>query len=225
MKPFRLLEDNVLIRLEPLEAQSGAIHVVRSGEWDNQRLARVLMCGPGHYTEPYFGGPRGALVEVEPKPGDLVLVSKHSGHTYRRGLDIHTPRQNADTSFGELFDERGEYRIIRAEEAYARRTTDGLEALGRHVVIKRDDFEEKTPGGIVIPRTVDDKNLNGTVVSIGRGRALRDGSFRRHEIEVGDRILFGQHAGNPITVPGLEGLMVLRDEDVIATYGEAEAAE
>jgi chaperonin GroES len=225
MKPFRLLEDNVLIRLEPLEGQSGAIHVVRSGEWDNQRLARVLMCGPGHYTEPYFGAPRGAFVPVEPKPGDLVLVSKHSGHTYRRGLDIHTPRQNANAEFGEMFDERGEYRVIRAEEAYARRTVDGLEALGRHVIVKRDDFEEKTPGGIIIPLTVDDKNSNGTVVSVGRGRTLRDGTFRQHELEVGDRVLFGQHAGNPITVPGLEGLMVLRDEDVIATYGAAEAAE
>jgi hypothetical protein len=78
-------------------------------------------------------------------------------------MDIHTPRQNQDAEFKDLFGEDGDYRIIRAEEAYARLTPEGpasLEALGANVIIKREQFE-RTVGGLYIPDTVEDPNRNG----------------------------------------------------------------
>ena len=54
---IRLLEDNVAIKLEPLNQQHGVIHVVREKVKVEQRLARVLACGPGHHTEPSVSAP------------------------------------------------------------------------------------------------------------------------------------------------------------------------
>ena len=42
-----------------------------------------------------------------------------------------------------------------------------LKPLGDRVLIKREDAEEKTSGGIIIPETSKEKPSKGTVVAVG----------------------------------------------------------
>ena len=83
------------------------------------------------------------------------------------------------------------------------------------VIVKREEEERKSPGGIVIPDTAAEKPIRGKVVAVGKGKILEDGKVRPLDVKVGDRILFGKYGGNEVKVDG-EELLVLREEDVMA---------
>ena len=51
-----------------------------------------------------------------------------------------------------------------------------LQPLGDRVVVQRDESEAVTAGGIVLPDSAKDAPARGTVVSVGDGIILPDGS-------------------------------------------------
>ena len=51
-----------------------------------------------------------------------------------------------------------------------------LQPLGDRVVVEREESEGRTAGGIVLPDTAKDKPARGTVISVGDGRLLDDGT-------------------------------------------------
>ena len=85
------------------------------------------------------------------------------------------------------------------------------------VVLKREEAESKTAGGIVLPDTAKDKPQKGTVVSIGDGHVSKDGKRNPLTLKVGDRVIFSSYAGDEITV-GDEQYLLLRESDVLAVY-------
>ena len=65
-----------------------------------------------------------------------------------------------------------------------------LAPLGERVVVERDEQEEVTTGGIVLPGSAQDKPARGTVVSVGDGKLLDDGSRAEFQVKVGDHVIF-----------------------------------
>lgn len=58
------------------------------------------------------------------------------------------------------------------------------------LVIKPDEQEEKTESGLVMPKTLDFVSKMGTVIAIGPGRTLDDGSRITPSVKVGDRVIW-----------------------------------
>ena len=90
-----------------------------------------------------------------------------------------------------------------------------LQPLGDRVVVERDESEDKTTGGIVLPESAKDKPARGTVISIGTGRLLDDGSRGPMQVKKGDRILFSSYAPETIKL-GEDELLLMREEDILA---------
>jgi chaperonin GroES len=90
-----------------------------------------------------------------------------------------------------------------------------LQPLGDRVVIEREESEAVTAGGIVLPDTAKDKPARGTIVSVGDGRLLDDGSRGKFQVKVGDRVLFSSYAGEEFKIGDRE-LMLMREEDIMA---------
>ena len=90
-----------------------------------------------------------------------------------------------------------------------------LQPLGDRVVIQREEAEEKTAGGIVLPDTAKDKPARGIVVSVGEGRLLDDGSRSKMQVAAGDRVLFSSYAGDEFQIDG-EDLGLMREDDILA---------
>jgi chaperonin GroES len=67
--------------------------------------------------------------------------------------------------------------------------------LGDRIVVRLDEPEKETSFGIVIPETAGDKPQEGTVVAVGPGRTLDDGSRENLDVAVGDRVLIAKHSG------------------------------
>ncbi len=90
-----------------------------------------------------------------------------------------------------------------------------LQPLGERVVVERDESEETTAGGIVLPDTAKDKPARGQIVSIGNGRLLEDGTRSALQVKVGDRVIFSSYAGETFKVDDRE-LLLMREDDVLA---------
>ena len=90
-----------------------------------------------------------------------------------------------------------------------------LQPLGDRVVVEREQSEEKTAGGILLPDAAKDKPARGTIVSVGEGRLLDNGSRSALQVKVGDRVIFSSYAGETFKV-GEDELLLMREEDILA---------
>ena len=90
-----------------------------------------------------------------------------------------------------------------------------LQPLGDRVVITRDESEDVTAGGIVLPDSAKDKPARGIVKSVGDGRLLDDGTRAAFQVKVGDRVIFSSYAGDTFTIDD-EELLLMREEDILA---------
>jgi len=70
-----------------------------------------------------------------------------------------------------------------------------LRPLGDRVVVKPTPREEMTKTGIVLPDTAKEKPQEGSVIAIGPGRILDDGSREAMDVEVGQKVLYAKYAG------------------------------
>ena len=89
-----------------------------------------------------------------------------------------------------------------------------IRPLQDRILIKRVKEEEKTKGGIIIPDTAKEKPVEGEVVAVGNGKIQDDGTVRKLDVKVGDRILFGKYSGTEVKIDGEERL-IIREDDVL----------
>ena len=89
-----------------------------------------------------------------------------------------------------------------------------IRPLQDRLVVSRIAEEEKTKGGIIIPDTAKEKPIEGEVVAVGNGKIQEDGSVRKLDVKVGDRVLFGKYSGTEVKIDGEETL-ILREEDIL----------
>lgn len=86
--------------------------------------------------------------------------------------------------------------------------------LDDKVIVRRDDAEEKSPGGIVLPDVSKERPRRGRVLAVGPGKMLKDGTRSQMPITEGDRVVFGQTSG--WTMPGDPDLVVLQIDSILA---------
>ena len=92
-----------------------------------------------------------------------------------------------------------------------------IQPLGDRVLVRRDESEEVTSGGIVLPDAAQDKPSRGEVISVGNGRLLDDGTRGKLQVKAGDHVLFNSYAGESFEI-GDEELMLMREEDILAVF-------
>ena len=80
------------------------------------------------------------------------------------------------------------------------------------ILVRQDDPEEVTEGGIIIPDTAKEKPKQGVIVVSGK-------PLKRKQMDVGDRVLFADHAGTVINLDDkeldLQGEFVLLKQDQV----------
>lgn len=90
-----------------------------------------------------------------------------------------------------------------------------LKPLGDRVLVKREDAEEKTSGGIIIPDTSKEKPSKGSVVAIGDGARDEKGNLIPMNLKVGDKVFFTKWGGTEIKVDD-EELLIMKESDILA---------
>jgi len=88
--------------------------------------------------------------------------------------------------------------------------------LKDRVIIKCDQMEKTTRGGIIIPDTATGiRRDRGTVMAVGKGEWLSiAGRYREPEVKVGDRVLYSHVAG--VFIDEEKTMLNIRECDIIA---------
>ncbi|MGB2823674.1 MAG: co-chaperone GroES [Phycisphaerae bacterium] len=90
-----------------------------------------------------------------------------------------------------------------------------IRPLGEKVLVKRLEAEDMTRGGIVLPDTAKEKPQKGTVLAVGDGKLLDDGSRAKFQVKKGDKVLFASYGGTEVKV-GSEEYLLMDESDILA---------
>jgi chaperonin GroES len=91
--------------------------------------------------------------------------------------------------------------------------------LHDRVLVRRNEADEKTAGGIIIPDTAKEKPSQGEVISVGPGRRDESGKLIPIDIKAGDRVLFGKWSGTEVKIDG-EDLLIMKESDILGIVEE-----
>ena len=85
-----------------------------------------------------------------------------------------------------------------------------IKPLGDRVLVKVEEADQKTAGGIYIPDTAQEKTQNGVVLAIGDDEEIK--------VKVDDKIIYDKYAGTSVKVDDEEQL-ILKAADILAVIG------
>src|SRR5947209_18336049 len=105
------------------------------------------------------------------------------------------------------------------KEKKATKSNMKLQPLGDRVVVRREEGESRTAGGIVLPDAAKEKPTRGVIEAVGNGKLLDDGTRGKLQVNVGDRVLFTTWAGETFKI-GEEELLLMREEDILAVLND-----
>ncbi|ERL65477.1 co-chaperone GroES [Schleiferilactobacillus shenzhenensis] len=90
-----------------------------------------------------------------------------------------------------------------------------LKPLGDRVIVKVQEEEEQTVGGIVLASNAKQKPQTGEVVAVGEGALNDKGDRIKPSIAKGDKVLFDKYAGSEVSYED-QKYLVLHEKDVMA---------
>ena len=79
-----------------------------------------------------------------------------------------------------------------------------LKPLGDRVIVKQDEAEETTAGGLILAHDAKEKPQTGVVLKVGEGKLDKDGNLVPVPVKEGDRVLYGKYGGTEVKVNGEE---------------------
>ena len=90
-----------------------------------------------------------------------------------------------------------------------------IRPLHDRVLVRREEEETKTAGGIVLPGSAADKPSRGEIIAVGNGKIPENGYVRPLGVKAGDKVIFGQYAGSTVKVEG-EELLIMSEAEILA---------
>lgn len=90
-----------------------------------------------------------------------------------------------------------------------------IEPLGDRLIVRQSEAADKSAGGIILPKQAQEPPKEGTVVAVGPGRKLEDGTVIPIQIALDDHIVFASYAGEAVQVDE-EEYVLLKEDDVLA---------
>ncbi|WP_411842585.1 co-chaperone GroES [Salinicoccus sp. HZC-1] len=93
-----------------------------------------------------------------------------------------------------------------------------LKPLGNRVVIDLTQKEETTKSGIILTESAKEKPQEGTVVAVGSGKVLENGTRVDLEVKEGDRVVYSKFAGTEVKHEN-QDYLIIADTDILAIIG------
>ncbi|QCI18591.1 co-chaperone GroES [Buchnera aphidicola] len=91
-----------------------------------------------------------------------------------------------------------------------------IRPLHDRVLVKRQEAESKSAGGIVLTGSAASKSNRGTVTAVGNGRILDNGEIKPLDVKVGDVVIFNEGYGAKTEKIDNEELLILTESDILA---------
>jgi len=86
-----------------------------------------------------------------------------------------------------------------------------VKPIGDRLLVKPNQGETKTKGGILIPQTAQEKTTEGIVVAVGDDKDVI-------KVKEKDHVIYDKYAGTEIKIEG-EDHLIIKMDDVLAVIG------
>ncbi|BCN92619.1 10 kDa chaperonin [Thiomicrorhabdus immobilis] len=91
-----------------------------------------------------------------------------------------------------------------------------IKPLQDRVVVRRVEEQKESAGGIILPGSAQEQQNIGEVVAVGPGKASDSGAIIAMTVKVGDKVMFGQYAGQEVKDDAGQPVMIMREDDIVA---------
>ena len=85
-----------------------------------------------------------------------------------------------------------------------------IQPLSDRVLVEPQAAETKTASGLYIPDSAKEKQQQGKVIAVGKGKKDYDMT-----VKVGDIVLYGKYSGSELKLDG-DDYLIMREEDILA---------
>lgn len=88
--------------------------------------------------------------------------------------------------------------------------------LGNRLLVERSKVAQ-TKQGIYLPDSAKETPREGTIIAMGEGKLLEDGSILPLSVEKGNKVLFGAYSGTEVPSDNNDvDLLILSEDDILA---------
>ncbi|GAA0295502.1 co-chaperone GroES [Psychrosphaera haliotis] len=91
-----------------------------------------------------------------------------------------------------------------------------IRPLHDRLIVKRNEQETKSAGGIVLTGSAAEKSTRGEVIAVGNGRILENGDVRPLDVKVGDTVIFSDGYGVKTEKLDGEEVLIMSESDILA---------
>ncbi|NVK23957.1 MAG: co-chaperone GroES [Gammaproteobacteria bacterium] len=91
-----------------------------------------------------------------------------------------------------------------------------IRPLHDRLIVKRNEQETKSAGGIVLTGSAAEKSTRGEVIAVGNGRILENGEVRALDVKVGDTVIFNDGYGVKTEKLDGEEVLIMSESDILA---------
>ncbi|KAL6846507.1 hypothetical protein ACP4OV_023955 [Aristida adscensionis] len=185
------LGDRVLVKVKTSEAKTDGGILLPTSVQSKPQGGEVVAVGEGRSIG-------STSIEISVPIGAQVVYSKYAG---------------TELEFNDA-----DHLILKEDDIIGILDTDDvkdLKPLNDRILIKIAEAEEKTAGGLLLTQATKEKPSVGTVVAVGPGPLVEDGSRKPLSITPGSSVMYTKYAGSEFK--GADGeYIVLRASDVMA---------
>ena len=91
-----------------------------------------------------------------------------------------------------------------------------IRPLHDRVIIKREEVETRSAGGIVLTGSAATKSTRAKVLAVGKGRILENGTVQPLDVKVGDTVIFNDGYGVKSEKIDGEEVLIISENDILA---------
>ena len=88
------------------------------------------------------------------------------------------------------------------------------------VLVEPTEQAEKSVGGVFLPDTAKEKPQQGTILAVGPGRVLDNGTKIPVDYKAGDSVLYSKYSGSEVKIEGKD-YIVISEKDVLGVFTDA----
>ncbi len=87
-----------------------------------------------------------------------------------------------------------------------------VKPLEDRVLVKPAEQDTKTESGIYLPENSKERPIKGSVVAVGPGKRLDNGTVIAPSVKKGDTVVFGKYSGSEVEIKGVAHLIMRESE-------------
>ena len=94
-----------------------------------------------------------------------------------------------------------------------------FEPVADKVIVKAQDANDTTDGGVILPDIAQEDTWRGEVVAVGPGAVLLDGKYTPMQVKVGDIVIYPKMGTKKVEYKN-EEYLIMKENDILTILTE-----